>query len=248
MTVLASRHAAFLAARAVPESVIARRGYRTVTDPGDLMALGFPDKQAQHLVPGLLIPRYGLAGMASWPKFRPDVDGRNGPMENHRGHIVKYASPGNSWNFLDALPGTILTGDIWVSAEGFVKADAMTAVSLPTVAIDGVYGWRSQKEVVLGLEALARPGRWFHLVCDSDFEENVNVATAMFRLAKWLRSEGCKVKILHPPSTDAKVGVDDFLAAGHNVVELVEAPYSEARTRVRNHLGVKNLLAGWPSA
>lgn len=239
---LSERHLKFLAARAVAGPVIDRRGYRTVTEPGDLIAAGFPERQAKALVPGLLIPRYGLSGEPSWAKFRPDPEGRNGPPR------AKYVSPGNSWNFLDALPGTILVGDIWLSAEGFIKADAMSATGMPVVAIDGVYGWRSQKDVVLGLEALAGPGRWFHVVCDSDFEENVNVATAMFRLAKWMRGEGCKVRILHPPSPGSKVGVDDFLACGGNVSQLVEAPYDEARTRVRNHLGIKNLLTGWAAS
>lgn len=219
---LAPRHQAFLAIRAVSGPVIARRGYRTVTDPGDLCALGFPEKQAKALVPGLLIPRYGLQGAASWPKFRPDVEGRNGPMENHRGHVVKYASPGGSWNFLDALPDTLLNGDIWCSAEGFIKADAMTATGLPVVAFDGVWGWRSQGAPILGLEALVRPGRWWHLVCDSDYTTNFRVAGAMCSLARWLRSEGCKVRILHPPG-EQKAGVDDFLAAGGHIAQLVEA-------------------------
>jgi hypothetical protein len=213
---LSEQHANFLAARAVPGSVIARRGYRTVTDPGDLCSLGFPEKQAKNLVPGLLIPRYGLTGHASWPKFRPDPEGRNGPPR------AKYEAPMGAWNFLDALPGTIITGDIWVSAEGFVKADAMSATGLPVAAFDGVYGWRTKGGPILGLDTLARPGKWFHVVCDSDYRTNPRVAGAMCGLAKWLRSEGAKVRILHPPGED-KVGVDDFLATGGHMAQLVEA-------------------------
>lgn len=212
---LADRHVAFLAARAVTGAVVARRGYRTITDPGDLCLAGFPQAQAERLVPGLLIPRYGLDGRVSHPKFRPDPEGRNGPPK------AKYESPGGAWNFLDALPGTNLTGDIWVSAEGFVKADAMTAAGMPTVAFDGVWGWRSQRETILGLEVLARSGRWFNLVCDSDIDSNSMVAGAMFRLAAWLRREGCKARILHPPSLGPKVGVDDFLADGNGLDGLV---------------------------
>jgi hypothetical protein len=236
--VLAPNHAAFLAARAVPESVIARRGYRTVTDPGDLMALGFPDKQAHNLIPGLLIPRYGLAGAASWPKFRPDPEGRNGPPR------AKYESPGGAWNFLDTLPGTYLTGDIWVSAEGFVKGDAMAAVGLPVVSFDGVYGWRTQGGPILGLEALARPGRWFHVVCDSDYRTNPKVAAAMCGLAKWLRSEGSKVRVLHPPG-EQKVGVDDFLAAGGHICQLVEAGRPSLTVR---RAWMSQRLVGWKTA
>lgn len=236
---LAPRHLDFLAARAVTEPVIERRGYATVTDWHELAAAGFPFEQAEKLVPGLLIPRYGLSGRPStWPKFRPDPESRNGPPK------AKYTSPGGSWNSVDALPGTPLRGggDLWLSAEGFIKADAMTAAGLPTVAIDGVYGWRSQGETVLGLVALARSGRWFHLVCDSDVDTNPRVAGAMFRLAGWLRHEGCRVRMLHPPGP-GKVGVDDFLAAGGSIGELV--PVGRPTLTVRRAWACRRLLGAW---
>lgn len=240
---LADHHAAFLAARAVTGPVLERRGYATVTDPGVLADAGFPDSQAEKLVPGLLIPRYGLDGRASWPKFRPDPEGRNGAVVNSAGHEMKYASPGGSWNFLDCLPGTILTGDLWVSAEGFIKGDAMAAVGMPVVAFDGVWGWRSQRETVLGLETLARPGRWFHLVCDSDIATNAKVAGAMFRLAGWLRHAGCKVRVLHPPTLGPKVGVDDFLADGNGLTQLVEA--ATPTLTVKRAWATKRLAGAW---
>lgn len=197
--------------------MIDRRGYRSITEPGDLAATGFPLDQAKRLVPGLLIPRYGLTGQPSWPKFRPDPEGRNGPPK------AKYVAPGGGWNFLDALPGTILTGDIWMSAEGFIKADAMTAATgYPVVAVDGVYGWRSQGDTILGLEVLAQRRPWFHIVCDSDIETNPKVAAAMFRLAGWLRHEGCRARVLYPPGP-GKAGVDDYLAAGGDLGQLAEA-------------------------
>jgi Domain of unknown function (DUF3854) len=236
MPVLAPRHVAFLAARAVTGPVLARRGYRTVTTPAELTALGFPERQARDLTPGLLIPRYGLGGKPSWPKVRPDPEGRNGPPR------AKYASPGGSWNFLDALPGTPLSGDIWCSAEGFVKADAMAATGLPVVAFDGVWGWKSQGAPLLGLETLARPGRWFHVVCDSDYRTNPRVAGAMCALARWLRSEGARVRILHPPG-DGKLGVDDFLAAGGRIAQLVEA--GRPSPMVRRGWALRALAGAW---
>lgn len=240
---LAAHHEAFLAARAVTGDVVERRGYRTIADWRELCAAGFPETQAKFLKRGLLIPRYGLDGKRShFPKFRPDPEGRNGPITNRDGHVIKYASPGASWNFLDMLPGTKLGAEVWVSAEGFIKADAMTAAGMPTVAFDGVWGWRSGGEAILGLEALAKPGRWFHLVCDSDIETNPLVAGAMFRLAAWLRREGAQVRILHPPGDD-KVGVDDFLACGHCLSDLVEAPREQMRTYLRKSIGLRNFVA-----
>jgi hypothetical protein len=217
-------HRLFLAARAVTGPVLGRRGYDTVTDPAVLVAAGFPESQARRLVPGLLIPRYALDGRRSWPKFRPDTAGRNGPVVNRRGDEIKYASPGGSSNFVDVLPGTPMYGwDVWLSVEGFIKADAMTAAGAALVAaVDGVWGWRSQGDVVVGLSTLVWPGRWFHVVADSDWSINPMVAVAVGKLAVWLRSQGAQVRVLHPPAFGAKVGVDDFLAAGGSLDGLVE--------------------------
>lgn len=233
---LADRHLAFLAARAVTGPVVERRGYATITDWADLAAAGFPERQARILVPGLLIPRFGLGGRRSWPKFRPDP-------EAHNGGGPKYSSPALSWNFLDALPGTDLRGDLWVSAEGFVKSDSMTAAGVTAVAVDGVYGWRSGGETVPGLETLARPGRWFSIVCDSDIDTNPRVASAMFRLAATLRREGAKVRILHPPTLGPKAGVDDYLAGGGSLDELVVV--GRPTLCVRRAWAGRRLALGW---
>lgn len=214
---LTDHHRALLAERAVTGAVVTRRGYDSVTDWHELAAVGFPERQAKLAHRGMLIPRYGLDGRPSWPKFRPDPEFHNGGP--------KYTSPGGSWNLLDALPGTNLRGDLWLSAEGFIKSDAMTACGVDVVAIDGVWGWKSAGAPILGLETLARPGRWFHVVCDSDVESNPRVASAMFSLAGWLRHEGAKVRLLHPPGQllrpGSKVGVDDHLAAGGTLDQLV---------------------------
>lgn len=226
---LADHHLAFLRARAVSDEVIARRGYETASRER-LATAGFSRDEAKKYGPGLLIPRYGLAGMPAAPKVRPDIEGRNGPVVNRNGHIIKYASPGGSWNFVDCLPGGLpfRGSDVWVSAEGFIKGDAMASVGLPVVSIDGVYGWRSQKQIVPGFEALCWPGRWFHIVCDSDFSTNPDVARATCWLAATLRKMGAKARVLHPPGED-KVGVDDFLAAGGRIPQLVEVPRIVAR-------------------
>lgn len=247
---LADRHLAFLRARAVSDEVIARRGYATVTDAAELERHSFSAKQAQHYVPGLLIPRYGFNGPSPWPKFRPDQEGRNGPLQNRDGKIIKYASPAGAWNFVDVLPRTRLHpgSDVWLSAEGFIKADAMVSAGLPALGIDGIYGWRSQGEVILGLEVLATPGRWWHVVCDSDFATNPDVARAMLRLQGWLRSRGCKVRILHPPSLGPKVGVDDFLSYGNSVSQLIEVTRIEARMRAFAGRASSRFFTAWGAA
>lgn len=246
---LADRHLAFLRARAVSDGVIARRGYATITDPAELGRHGFSPKQAQRYVPGLLIPRRGLNGKLAAPKFRPDQEGRNGPVQNRDGKVTKYASPTGAWNFVDMLPDTRLHpgSEIWLSAEGFIKADAIvSSAGLPAVAIDGIYGWRSQGETVLGIEVLATPGRWWHVVCDSDYVSNPDVGWAMLRLRGWLRARGCRVRVLFPPSLGPKVGVDDFLAGGNDIGGLIEAG-PQAPLGVRRSAALRRFLEGWPA-
>lgn len=241
---LADRHLAFLRARAVSDAIIARRGYETA-DASVLVRAGFGFEEAKRYAPGLLIPRYGLTGAPTAPKVRPDIAGRNGPVVNRVGHVIKYASPGGSWNFVDCLPGSspFGGGDLWVSAEGFVKGDAMASAGLAVVSIDGVYGWRSQREVVPGFMALVSPGRWFHIVCDSDFRTNPDVARATCWLASALRQMGAKARVLHPPGT-GKMGVDDFLAASGQIGQLVEVPRLVARRAV----ACRRFAAAWRSA
>jgi hypothetical protein len=61
---------------------------------------------------------------------------------------------------------------------------------------------------------------------DSDASTNRSVALAMRRLGRWLISKGAKVRYcIVPPvfGSEAKTGVDDFLASGGTVGDLLEA-------------------------
>lgn len=219
--VLCPGHRRFLAERAVPEAVAAERGYRSVTDPGELLEVGFPRRQARYDTPGLLIPRYGLDGRATWPKVRPDR-----PRFRRDGTPVKYDSPAGSWSVLDCLPGRLEALDrapeVWVSCEGFVKADAMTGAGVVAVAIDGVWGWRSAGEPLAAWAVLARRPRWWHLVADNDLVSSWDVPAAVARLGAHLKALGGRVRILHPPAGPAKVGVDDHLAGGGDLDGLTQ--------------------------
>lgn len=225
LATLFPQHEEFLRARAVPPSVAHRRGYQSIDSGEQLARAGFPPGQSQRLPrPGLLIPRYALDGRPSpWSKYRPDA-----PAYRRDGTPAKYVSPAGSWNFVDALPDTIVcllgtTDDVWVSCEGFVKGDAMTGQGALVVAVDGVWGWRSSGKPLLGWSTILRRPRWLHLVADSDFGWSVDVPVAVCRLAVYLQSLGARVRVLHPSSeAGVKVGVDDHLAQGRTLEGLVE--------------------------
>jgi hypothetical protein len=231
----APHHRAFLDARAVPGWVADIRGYFTARSVDDLVAVGYPESQARKIpTPGIVIPRFGLDGKpACWPKYRPDV-----PANRNDGRVQKYVFAAGSWNMLDALPDTLprLASDeeIWLSAEGQLKADAMRGVGVLTADIEGIWSWRSQGAPLKAFEVLAHWPRWWHVICDSDFATSSDVPLAVCRLALHLKQLGGKVRVLHPPASDQKLGVDDFLARGGSLDGLTQVEPDVVRTVLRS--------------
>ena len=95
---LAPHHAEQLAASAVAEAVAAERGYHTVTDKAHLARLGF--RKYQQVVPGLLVPLYGVDDGQRWGyQYKAD-----NARSNAAGKPVKYDSPQGQANRLDVPP------------------------------------------------------------------------------------------------------------------------------------------------
>ncbi|MDP9430622.1 MAG: phage/plasmid primase, P4 family [Actinomycetota bacterium] len=148
-------------------------------------------------------------------------------MRNRDGKGMKYASPKGSPNRLDVHPRNVRympdpTVELWVT-EGIKKADALTSRGLCALAITGVFNWRSQHGTLGEWEDVQLRGRRVVVCFDADTRLNRNVARAMARFGRWLRSRGATVEYLVVPSHvgDSLVkGVDDFLAAGGSVDQL----------------------------
>src|SRR5581483_4205999 len=72
-----------------------------------------------------------------------------------------------------------------------------------------------------------------YICFDSDVMLKAPVHAAMARLADFLQSRGARVAYIYlPPAADGgKLGLDDFLAAGHSVADLL-ALASAARLRL----------------
>ena len=91
-----------------------------------------------------------------------------------------------------------------------------------------MWNWRGTNEkggktVLPDWESIALNDRRVFLVFDSDAMEKQGVHAALERLERFLKSRGALVKIVYLPGDgDAKkVGVDDYLAAGGTIKDLV---------------------------
>jgi len=224
---LFEQHAALLRASAIPPDLARARKYVSIDTKQRLRDLGFSARQAR--VPGLLIPLHNVEGKTVGFQYRPD-----NPRENDNGRPIKYETPFEQDNCLDVPPG-VGTGladareDLWVT-EGARKADAAAHLGLACVSLSGVNNWRGKNKATGRLGKTALPdwhdvglsGRRVVLAFDSDSRTNPQVARALAGLAEWLAYKGARVAYCHlPDSGDGKTGLDDYIAAGHGLDDLL---------------------------
>jgi hypothetical protein len=221
---LLPQHQALIDGSAISPEVAATRGYRSVMTKADMQRLGFSASQAR--VPSLLIPIHDVHGQIATYQARPDAP------RIRDGKPLKYETPRGSRMVLDVPPGCrARLGDPLVPlfiTEGARKADAAASHDLCCIAVLGVWTWRGTnheggKVVLPDFEAIALNGRDIFLVFDSDVIAKPEVRRALDRLAAMLTTRGATVKIVQLPAGPGgvKVGLDDFLAAGNTVTELM---------------------------
>lgn len=226
-------HYQILASRAISDKVAQERGYHSICDALQLRLGGFSFRQ-QALTPGLMIPRWAITGRpAMWSQYRPDRPGMD-----KDGRLKKYEVPPGTRSTVDILPSSLSAlrsgSECWVSLEGHLKADAIKSAGVAaTVAVVGIWSWRSQGEPIPAWKTIvdASPGRWMHIVCDSDFTTHADVPLAACRFGRHLNQLGARVRILHPPPHGTeKIGVDDYLAAGGSLDDLITVPIDDVQT------------------
>jgi Domain of unknown function (DUF3854)/AAA domain len=249
---LNAAHEALLVASAISPAIAQARGYATVEDAEDLAAEGYADFQAR--VPGLLVPMFDVFGENGASQYRPDH-----PRECD-GKPIKYESPEGSRNMLDVHPSmTRYLSDpkaALLVTEGVRKADALTSVGFPTIALSGVWNWRGTNDqggttALADWDAIALNGRQVFVIFDSDARSNSSVLSAATRLLDYLRARKAIPTFVVVPSEDgAKVGVDDYLAAGHKWDQLlVPSNYIDtatARPKGRGIVDGKSFLFNIP--
>jgi hypothetical protein len=217
--------------------VAVKRGYRTFTRKADLERLGFG--KSQRSVPALLVPIYSPTGEISLYQSRPDK-----PRIGKRGKPVKYETPAGASMALDVHPfSRDRLGDpqtpLFVT-EGVKKGDALVSCGLCAVALIGVWNWRGTndqggKTALPEWEYVALNDRKVYIVFDSDVMEKSEVYAALLRLKAFLENRGASVRLIYLPAGDGgvKQGVDDYLAAGYTLDDLLQHATSELKSPPR---------------
>jgi hypothetical protein len=229
---LLPQHVAMLQASGIAEAVIADRGYRSVTRPGDLIALGFSAPQSKYC-PALYCPSYDFAGRIL-PQMRPD----------HPPPDCKYMTPAGGRYCLDVHPRirhllSEVTTPLLVT-EGLKKSDAWISRGGCALAITGVWMWRTAKRVdpkqppLPDWDHIALDGRRVYICFDSDAMTKPEVHAAMKAMRKFLRSRGADVWIVYLPEGEdgEKVGLDDYLAQGHSLADVLALAEEKLRPPV----------------
>jgi Domain of unknown function (DUF3854) len=225
-------HAELLMASAVAPAVSLARDYRTVETKAELGRLGFG--RAQQLVPTLLVPVFNERGDVELFQHRPDAPRRNGKGQ------VKYETPSGAKMVVDVPPAARdRLADPAVPlfvTEGVRKADAAVSAGLCCVALLGVWNWRGSnsdggKTALAIWESVALKGRTVYITFDSDVMLKKEVNDALVRLGAFLGRRGARVGYIYLPTRDGgKVGLDDYLAGGGKVPDLVLLAKSEPLT------------------
>ena len=231
---LAPHHAAMLAASAIAPEVRAARGYWTATTKVERARLGF--SASQQLKPALVVPIYNVRGELSTYMLRPDAprirDGKPAKYEFMRGFRMALDVP-NLGDIRMQLDDPQVP--LWIT-EGSKKIDALVAHGCCGVGVIGVWNWRGTNEkggkvALADWELIALNDRATYICYDSDVMVKREVYGGLCRLAEFLALRHAHVRYVYLPAgaSGAKVGVDDYLAAGHTVEELLGLATSQRR-------------------
>lgn len=210
----------------ISPEVVTQRGYRSITadNLSLLRRLGFSEKHGA----GLLIPVRGLDGKIVSCQVRFDRPVTFEDPKTGKRKRLRYQSPSGMDLRIDFPDRPLVDGEtIWI-VEGMKKADSLRSRGIYAIAILGVWG------------ALGKQGRkdfakidWQdrHVIIgfDSDVLTNPNVKKAESATAKMLQESGATVQVVRLPEAPngTKVGVDDFLAQGgtlDDLMALIEEP------------------------
>ncbi len=230
---LLPQHDDLIRKSAISAAVATERGYRSVTTRSQLRRLGFADSQCR--VPALLIPIWNVAGEIALYQIRSDK-----PRVNKDGKAIKYETPTKARMALDIPPhARTWIGDtkrpLFIT-EGVRKADAAVSADICTIALLGVWNWRGRNEhdgklALPDWDSIALNDREVFIVFDSDVTVKPAVHQALGRLKGFLETRKARVRVVYLPSgkDGSKVGLDDYLAAGNTVDDIIARSSSKLR-------------------
>jgi hypothetical protein len=251
---LLPHHGNLITGSAITKEVARARGYRTVTLKTELREIGFGE--AQRRVPALLIPVWSVHGEIATYQIRPDEP------RIKDGKPLKYETPSGARMALDVPPAArpLLANPsipLFIT-EGARKADSAVSRGLCCVALLGVWNFRGRNEhggltALADWECVALKGRKVYICFDSDVMEKDAVRLAMKRLRAFLESRGADVRLIYltAGAGGAKVGLDDYFAAGGTVdglmrlasADLPDEPEADAKRERKSQATVLVELA-----
>lgn len=180
-------------------------------------------KLGQHLNnrAGLLIPYYNPEGVKTkqW-RFRY-LEEPSGIAASAK-KIQRYTQPigvtpqlyfpkNHAWDKTIKNPSKA----IYIT-EGELKACCGCKHKFPTIAVGGVFNWKSKKRLlpeIPDMDLINWQGREVYLVFDADLKENMMVQKALRELSRLLINKGAIPKVVFIPELqdNNKAGMDDYI-------------------------------------
>ena len=206
----------------ISPDLAAERGYYTARTAAEVPGC-FAGYQRK---PGLLIPMFSPDGETKGYQLRPDR-----PRKKKNGEPLKYETPDGISPVVDVHPRMLeeaRSGDgLLVITEGAKTGDATTSRGVCTAVLAGVWMWCVPKVKPYRLKAcfdhIRLKGREVLVVFDSDCMTKAGVQEALEALVGALEGRGALVRVVYLPDAPdgSKQGLDDFLAAGGTVREML---------------------------
>ncbi len=208
----------------IPVEIIRERRYESFLGKRPLEQAGFA--KSQRRAPGILIPQFGPDGSPIEPIFKPD-----NPRMDAKGRGIKYETPAKSGVRIGTHPRCVSclgnpSESLFVT-EGVKKLDSLVGQGVCSIGLNGVWGFKGKNEygtstILSDWDYIALKDRDVYVVYDSDIITKPQVKQALERLAGFLKQKGAKVHVVHLPNSDeGKDGVDDYLAKGHTIDDVV---------------------------
>lgn len=221
---LLKEHLDHLKGSAISIEVIRERGYESVLGKKRLADLGF--SKAQQRTPGILLPSWTVDGQQIGCQYKPDQ-----PRVDRRGRIIKYETPKGVSSRIDCPPRCqkqLADPSIPLHVtEGAKKGDCLASLRVCAVDMPGIWNWKSKNRfggitISSDFDNIALNDRQVYLVPDSDVATIAGVRLACLRLAENLSRRKAKVSVVYLPQEGTKkVGIDDFIAGGHTIEEVL---------------------------
>ena len=202
----------------IDPDVATERGYYTAHKRSEVPE-AFKDYQRRR---GLVVPMFSPDGKTVGHQLRPDKPRKSGP---------KYETPGGISPVVDVHPRMLEevrhgTGPLLIT-EGGKTGDAATSRGMPTVVLAGVWMWCVPKVRPYRLKPcfdhIRLEGREVIVAFDSDCMSKANVQDALVALVAALKDRGAVMKVAYLPDAadGSKQGVDDYLAGGGTIREML---------------------------